>query len=209
MILSDKEIHALAEEHGMITPFVPESVRVVNKDNAPVRGAAEARKEKGERRIASYGLGSYGYDIRLGNTFKVFSNALQVEVDPKQFDARAYVDVSVPDGDFVRVPPNSFALAVSKEYVRMPKNVTGLVLGKSTYARCGIIANFTPLEAGWHGFITIEISNTTPLPARVYAGEGFAQILFLKGTTDPRYHYGNRPGGGKYQGQKGITLPSM
>lgn len=182
MIKPDIWIEQLAISHGMIEPFTPQQV-----------------KELGGVRVISYGLSSYGYDVRIADEFKIFTNVNSVVVDPKNFNADSMVDFT---GEVCTIPPNSFALARSVEYIRMPRNVTGLVLGKSTYARVGIVANFTPLEAGWEGYITIEISNTTPLPARIYANEGFAQILFFE--SEPcRVSYADRKG--KYQGQVGIT----
>jgi dCTP deaminase len=154
--------------------------------------------------VISYGLSSYGYDIRVSDEFKIFHNVNSTVVDPKDFDDRSFVEFQ---GQICTIPPNSFALARSVEYMRMPRNVTGLVLGKSTYARCGIVTNFTPLEAGWEGHITIEISNTTPLPARIYANEGIAQVLFFEADEDCRVSYADRKG--KYQGQTGITLPKL
>jgi len=151
----------------------------------------------------SYGLSSYGYDVRVADEFKVFTpNPYNTIVDPKNFDARAFVDYQ---GEECLIPPNSFALARTVEYFRMPRNVTGIVLGKSTYARCGVVTNFTPLEAGWEGHITIEISNTATLPAKIYANEGIAQVLFFEADADCRVSYADRKG--KYQGQRGITLP--
>lgn len=185
-IKSDRWIEEMAKEHGMIDPFEIEQVR----DG-----------------VISYGLSSYGYDIRVADEFKIFTNVNNTVVDPKNFDPNSFVSYQ---GDICTIPPNSFALARSVEYIRMPRNVTGIVLGKSTYARCGIVTNFTPLESGWEGHITIEISNTTPLPALVYANEGMAQILFLEG--DPcRISYAdrNQGKGGKYQGQTGITLAKV
>ncbi|NOZ07113.1 MAG: dCTP deaminase [Chloroflexi bacterium] len=151
----------------------------------------------------SYGLSSYGYDVRVADEFKIFTpNPYNTIVDPKNFDDRAFVDYQ---GTECIIPPNSFALARTVEYFRMPRNVTGIVLGKSTYARCGVVTNFTPLEAGWEGHITIEISNTAPLPAKIYANEGIAQVLFFEADADCHVSYADRKG--KYQGQRGITLP--
>lgn len=154
--------------------------------------------------VISYGPSSYGYDIRVADEFKIFTNVNSTVVDPKNFDERTFVEFK---GEICIIPPNSFALARSVEYMRMPRNVTGIVLGKSTYARCGIVTNFTPLEAGWEGHITIEISNTTPLPARIYANEGIAQVLFFASDEPCRVSYADRKG--KYQGQQGITLPKL
>lgn len=172
---------------GMITPYLSEAVR----------GG-----------VISYGPSSYGYDIRMADEFKIFTNVNTVVVDPKNFDDNSFVEFQ---GEICTIPPNSFALAHSIEYMRMPRNVTGILLGKSTYARCGIVTNFTPLEAGWEGHITIEISNTTPLPARIYANEGIAQVLFFASDEVCRVSYADRAAGsgGKYQGQIGITLPKI
>ena len=174
---------AEAAKAGMIEPFV------------------EGQERDG---VISYGVSSYGYDVRCSREFKIFTNVHSAIVDPKAFDPASFVDM---DTDVAVVPPNSFALARSLEYFRMPADVTGLVLGKSTYARCGIVTNFTPLEAGWEGYITIEISNTTPLPAKIYAEEGIAQVLFFKGDGPCDTSYADK--GGKYQGQTGITLPRL
>jgi dCTP deaminase len=182
-IKPDIWIEKMALEHKMIDPFVAQLVR--------------------EGSI-SYGLSSYGYDIRVADEFKIFHNVNSTVVDPKNFDDRSFVEFV---GQTCTIPPNSFALARSVEYIRMPRDVTGVVLGKSTYARCGIVTNFTPLEAGWEGHITIEISNTTPLPARIYANEGIAQVLFFLSDEPCRISYADRKG--KYQGQRGITLPKL
>lgn len=150
----------------------------------------------------SYGVSSYGYDVRVGRHFKVFTNARCTVVDPKHFDPASFVDI---EGDFCLIPPNSFALAETVEYLEIPRDVIAICVGKSTYARCGIIVNVTPLEPEWRGKITIEISNTTPLPAKIYAGEGIAQILFLRAQALCRVSYADKQG--KYQDQKGLTLP--
>jgi dCTP deaminase len=152
--------------------------------------------------VISYGVTSYGYDVRVGRNFKVFTNAHCVVVDPKHFDPQSFVDI---EGDFCLIPPNSFALAETVEYLEVPRDVICVCLGKSTYARCGIIVNVTPLEPEWRGRVTIEISNTTPLPAKIYANEGIAQILFLKTDAVCRTSYADKKG--KYQDQKGLTLP--
>ncbi len=185
MIWNDSAIAKWAAAGG-ITPFVPQCVRV---------------NDNGEK-VISYGLQSFGYDIRLARQFRVFQMPLDHSgvVNPKDFNVKLLREF---EGDVCIIPPNSFALACSVEYFKMPPNVTGLVLGKSTYARCGIVANFTPLEAGWEGTITIEISNTSPLPAMVYANEGFAQCIMLEGE-EPTVTYASRAG--KYQAQTGITL---
>ena len=182
-IKSDKWIRKMANEHGMIDPFNDKQV------------------SKG---MISYGLSSYGYDIRVADNYKIFTNVNNSIVDPKNFDAASFVDFT---GDVCIVPPNSFALAQSVEYFRIPRNVLSVCLGKSTYARCGIIVNVTPLEPGWEGHVTLEFSNTTPLPAKIYANEGVAQFIFLKGNELPEVTYADRKG--KYMGQKGVTLPKV
>jgi dCTP deaminase len=171
----------------MIDPFTNEQVRYVNG-----------------QKIVSYGLSSYGYDIRLADEFKVFSNIKSAIIDPKAFSEDSFIEFS--DVDHVYIPPNSFLLARSMEYIRMPRNVTALMTNKSTYARCGVISPATILEAGWSGYVTIEISNNTPLPAKIYAGEGIAQLIFFAGEPC-RVSYADRAG--KYQGQQGITLPKV
>ncbi len=182
-ILSDRWIRQMAEEHGMIEPFESGQVR---------------------EGVISYGLSSYGYDIRVAPEFKVFTNVHNVVVDPKEFDDRSFVDV---DTDECIIPPNSFALARTVEYFRVPRDVLVICLGKSTYARCGIIVNVTPLEPTWEGYLTLEISNTTPLPAKIYANEGISQLLFFRGNEPPEVAYADRKG--KYQNQIGVTLPRM
>jgi dCTP deaminase len=152
--------------------------------------------------VISYGVSSYGYDVRVGRHFKVFTNARCAVVDPKNFDPASFVDI---EADSCLIPPNSFALAETVEYFEIPRDIVAICLGKSTYARCGIIVNVTPLEPEWRGRVTIEISNTTPLPAKVYAGEGIAQILFLRADQVCRTSYADKKG--KYQDQKGLTLP--
>ena len=152
--------------------------------------------------VVSYGLSSYGYDVRVGRKFKVFTNALCAIVDPKNFDPRSFVDV---EADVCLIPPNSFALAETVETFHIPRDILAICVGKSTYARCGIIVNVTPLEPEWRGKITIEISNTTPLPAKIYSNEGIAQILFFRTEAVCRVSYGDKKG--KYQDQKGLTLP--
>ena len=160
-ILSDKQIRRLAVEHRMLEPFVDHQVRQL---------------DNGQRAI-SHGLSSYGYDLRVADEFKVFTNVFNTVVDPKNFDAKSFVDLQ---GDICIVPPNSFALARSVEYFRIPRDILTICLGKSTYARCGIIVNVTPFEPEWEGHVTLEISNTTPLPAKIYANEGLAQVLFFR-----------------------------
>ncbi|MEE2889861.1 MAG: dCTP deaminase [Planctomycetota bacterium] len=188
----DRWIRRMAVEHGMIEPFSPEQVR-------------EGIDESGQPyRVISYGISSYGYDLRVADEFKVFTNVHGSVVDPKDFDERSFVDIKT---DCCIIPPNSFALARSVEYFRIPRNVITVCLGKSTYARCGIIVNVTPFEPEWEGHVTLEISNTTPLPARVYAEEGLAQVLFFESDEDCETSYLDR--GGKYQGQRGINPPRM
>ncbi len=179
----------MALENKMIEPFEPGMVRTVD------RGA-------GSERVISFGTSSYGYDVRCANEFKVFTNIHSAIVDPKQFDERSFVDIV---GDTCVIPPNSFALARTVEYFRIPRNVLTICLGKSTYARCGIIVNVTPLEPEWEGHVTLEFSNTTTLPARIYANEGVAQMIFLAADEECETSYRDR--GGKYQGQRGVTLP--
>jgi dCTP deaminase len=152
--------------------------------------------------VISYGVSSYGYDVRVGRKFKVFTNARCAVVDPKNFDPASFVDI---EGDYCLIPPNSFALAETIEHFEIPRDILAVCLGKSTYARCGIIVNVTPLEPEWRGKVTIEISNTTPLPAKIYAGEGIAQILFYKAEAVCKVSYGDKRG--KYQDQPGLTLP--
>ncbi len=186
-IKSDRWIRRMAEQHGMIEPFEPQQVR-----------------EQDGRRIVSYGTSSYGYDIRCADEFKLFTNINSTIVDPKHFDPNSFIDVR---GDSCIIPPNSFALARTVEYFRIPRNVLTICLGKSTYARCGIIVNVTPFEPEWEGYVTLEFSNTTPLPARIYAHEGVAQVLFFESDEECDISYRDR--GGKYQGQSGVTLPTI
>ena len=159
-------------------------------------------RENGSGRIISYGTSSYGYDVRCSSEFKIFTNVHSVTVDPKNFDDKSFVDI---DSDVCIIPPNSFALARTVEYFRIPRSVLTVCLGKSTYARCGIIVNVTPLEPEWEGHVTLEFSNTTPLPAKIYANEGIAQMLFLESDEICGTSYKDRDG--KYQGQRGVTLP--
>ena len=166
--------------------------------------ADEGRGGQVREGVVSYGLSSYGYDIRVADEFKIFTNINNTVIDPKDFDPRSFVDVQE---DVCIVPPNSFALARTIEYFRIPRDVLTLCLGKSTYARCGIIVNVTPLEPTWCGYLTLEISNTTPLPAKIYGGEGIAQLLFLEGDQEPSVAYADRQG--KYQDQVGVTLPKL
>jgi len=175
----------MADEHGLIEPFEPGQVR-----------------ENGSGRVISFGTSSYGYDVRCADEFKVFTNIHSAIVDPKAFDADSFVDIQ---SEVCIIPPNSFALARTVEYFRIPRSVLTVCLGKSTYARCGIIVNVTPLEPEWEGHITLEFSNTTPLPAKVYANEGVAQVIFFEADEECAVSYRDR--GGKYQGQKGVTLP--
>jgi len=173
----------MALEKGMIKPFEERQVRSA---------------------VISYGLSSYGYDLRIADEFKIFTNINNTIVDPKAFDPRSFVDYQ---GPVCIVPPNSFALGRSLEYFKIPRNVLTICVGKSTYARCGIITNVTPFEPEWEGFVTLEISNTTPLPARIYANEGIAQVLFFESDEACQTSYADRQG--KYQGQQGIVLPTI
>ena len=185
-IKSDKWISEMSKNKKMIEPFSENQVRI---------------DEKGDKLI-SYGVSSYGYDVRCSNEFKVFTNIHSAIVDPKSFDAKSFVDI---ESDICIIPPNSFALARTIEYFRIPRNVLTICLGKSTYARCGIIVNVTPLEPEWEGHVTLEFSNTTNLPAKIDAGEGVAQRIFFESDEDCDVSYKDR--GGKYQGQTGVTLP--
>jgi dCTP deaminase len=182
MVKNDRWIRQMAAK-GMIDPFHDSQVR---------------------EGVISSGVSSYGYDMRISDEFKIFTNINNTIVDPKNFDPRSFVDFK---GDVCIVPPNSFALGHSMEYFRIPREVLVICLGKSTYARCGIVVNVTPLEPEWEGHVTIEISNTTPLPARIYANEGIAQLIFLEGVEPCEISYADKSG--KYQAQKGITLPRM
>ncbi len=195
-IKSDKWIRRMAETTGMIEPFEPGQIRS-REVNGP-GGSSSSQK------IISYGTSSYGYDIRCAPEFKVFTNIHSTVVDPKNFDEKSFVDFH---GDSCIIPPNSFALARTLEYFRIPRNVLTICLGKSTYARCGIIVNVTPFEPEWEGFVTLEFSNTTPLPAKIYAGEGCAQVLFFESDPDDVCEISYKDRGGKYQGQVGVTLP--
>jgi dCTP deaminase len=184
-IKSDRWIQRMAREHGMIEPF------------------AEAQVRDG---VISFGVSSYGYDMRVADEFKIFTNVHSTVVDPKHFDARSFVEYR---GDVCVVPPNSFALARSIEYFRIPRDVLTICVGKSTYARCGIITNVTPFEPEWEGHVTLEISNTTPLPARIYAQEGIAQVLFFEADADDVCATSYADKRGKYQAQRGVTLPRI
>lgn len=175
----------MAEERGMIEPYVPHQVSSVE-----------------EKRIVSYGTSSYGYDIRCSTEFKIFTNINSAVVDPKAFDASSFIEFH---GEVCIIPPNSFVLARTIEYFRIPRNVLTLCVGKSTYARCGIIVNVTPFEPEWEGHATLEFSNTTPLPAKIYANEGVAQVIFFESEEECEISYKDRKG--KYQGQTGVTLP--
>ena len=190
-IKSDRWIRRMAVEHGMIDPFVDGQVRQA--------GAAGGK-------VISFGVSSYGYDMRVAPEFKIFTNVLSAVVDPKAFDARSLVEY---EGDVCIVPPNSFALARSIEYFRIPRNVLTICVGKSTYARCGIITNVTPFEPEWEGHVTLEISNTTPLPARIYANEGICQVLFFEADADDVCEISYKDKAGKYQAQRGVTLPRL
>jgi dCTP deaminase len=182
-IKADKWIRKMALEKRMIEPFEEKQVR------------------KG---VISYGLSSYGYDIRVADEFKLFTDIYSTLVDPKKFDPKSFVDIKAKS---IIIPPNSFALARTVEYFRIPRNVLTVCLGKSTYARCGIIVNVTPFEPEWEGTATLEISNTTPLPAKIYANEGIAQVLFFEGREEPEISYADKKG--KYQAQHGVTLPRI
>ncbi len=184
-IKSDRWIRRMVAENSMIEPFEPGQVR-----------------HNGGTRLISYGTSSYGYDVRCADEFKIFTNINSAVVDPKNFDESSFVDLKSP---VCIIPPNSFALARTVEFFRIPRNVLTICLGKSTYARCGIIVNVTPLEPEWEGHVTLEFSNTTPLPAKIYANEGVAQILFFESDEVCETSYRDR--GGKYQGQTGVTLP--
>ena len=185
-IKPDVWIKRMAESEGMIEPFSENQVRV----------------DENGKKLISYGVSSFGYDVRCANEFKVFTNIHSATVDPKVFDDDSFVDIT---SDVCVIPPNSFALARTVEYFRIPRNVLTICLGKSTYARCGIIVNVTPLEPEWEGHVTLEFSNTTNLPAKIYAGEGVAQMIFFESDEDCEVSYKDR--GGKYQGQTGVTLP--
>ena len=182
-IKADRWIKQMALEHRMIEPFEDRQVR---------------------SGVISYGLSSYGYDIRVADEFKIFTNINSTVVDPKSFDARNFVDLTA---DVCIIPPNSFALAKTVEYFRIPRDVLTVCVGKSTYARCGLIVNVTPFEPEWEGFVTLEISNTTPLPAKIYANEGIAQVLFFESDEECLVSYADKKG--KYQKQVGITLPKV
>ncbi|MGH9778417.1 MAG: dCTP deaminase [Candidatus Acidiferrales bacterium] len=182
-IKSDRWIRQMAREHKMIDPFVESQVR---------------------EGVISYGLSSYGYDLRVADEFRIFTNVNTAVVDPKHFDPRSFVEVK---SDICVIPPNSFALGRSVEYFRIPRNVLTICVGKSTYARCGIIVNVTPFEPEWEGFVTLEISNTTPLPARVYSNEGLCQVIFLEADELCETSYKDKKG--KYQAQQGIVLPRI
>jgi dCTP deaminase len=182
-IMPDRWIEIMARDHGMIRPFEPAQVK---------------------EGVVSYGLSSYGYDIRVAEEFKIFTNVFTSVVDPKHFDDRSFVELK---GSVCTIPPNSFALARTVEYFCIPRDVLTLCVGKSTYARCGIIVNVTPFEPEWEGYATLEISNTTPLPARIYANEGIAQVIFFQAAEVCRVSYADKKG--KYQRQMGITLPQV
>ena len=183
-------------------PVMPDHwIRRMAQDNAMIEPFVETQKRDG---VISYGLSSYGYDARVADEFKVFTNVDSAIVDPKHFNPDSFVTRTGPT---CTIPPNSFALAHTVEYFRIPRDILVICLGKSTYARCGIIVNVTPLEPEWEGQVTIEISNTTPLPARVYAQEGICQFLFLQGSAPPDVSYADKAG--KYMGQRGVALPRM
>jgi len=180
---SDRWIKKMAAEHGMIEPFADSQVR---------------------NGVVSYGVSSYGYDVRVTREFKIFTNVFSAIVDPKNFSPQSMIDF---EGDICVIPPNSFALARTVEYFRIPRNVLTICLGKSTYARCGIIVNVTPFEPEWEGYVTLEISNTTPLPAKIYANEGIAQVLFFEADEECEISYADKKG--KYQKQQSILLPRL
>ena len=182
-IKPDNWIKKMALEHKMVEPFVDEQMRAG---------------------VISYGVSSYGYDIRVADEFKVFTNVYNTVVDPKDFDPKSFVDIKA---EVCIIPPNSFALARTIEYFRIPRDILTICLGKSTYARCGIIVNVTPFEPEWEGHVTIEISNTTPLPAKIYSNEGIAQVLFFQGDEPCAVSYKDKKG--KYQAQRGVTLPKI
>jgi dCTP deaminase len=184
-IKSDRWIREISREKNMISPFEPEQVRFHDG-----------------KKVVSYGTSSYGYDVRCADEFKIFTNINSAIVDPKNFDKNSFIDVKA---DVCIIPPNSFVLARTVEYFKIPRNVLTICLGKSTYARCGIIVNVTPLEPEWEGHVTLEFSNTTNLPAKIYANEGVAQMLFLESDEICETSYADRDG--KYQGQQGVTLP--
>ena len=190
-IKSDRWIRRMATEHAMIEPFTDGQVRDVDGQG---------------RKVISYGVSSYGYDMRVAPEFKIFTNVLSAMVDPKAFDPKSFVEW---EGEVCVVPPNSFALARSVEYFRIPRNVLTICVGKSTYARCGIITNVTPFEPEWEGHVTLEISNTTPLPAKIYANEGIRQVLFFEADDDDICQTSYADKKGKYQAQRGVTLPRL
>lgn len=183
MIKNDRWIRRMAKEHGMIQPFEEKRVR---------------------SGCISFGVSSYGYDMRIGDEFKIFTNINNTVIDPKEFDSNSFVDFK---GNICVIPPNSFALGRSIERFSIPRNVICICLGKSTYARCGIVTNVTPFEPEWEGWVTLEISNTTPLPAKIYANEGIAQVLFFESDEPCEVSYADKKG--KYQAQRGITLPRI
>jgi len=182
-IKADRWIQEMAKERAMISPFVEKQMR---------------------ENVISYGLSSYGYDVRIADEYKIFTNLNSTTVDPKMFDPQSFVDFK---GEICVIPPNSFALGRTVEYFKIPRQTMTICVGKSTYARCGIITNVTPLEPGWEGFVTLEISNTTPLPAKIYSNEGIAQILFFESDEACMASYADKQG--KYQGQTGVTLPKV
>jgi len=183
MIKSDRWIRKMANDRGMISPFEEKQIR---------------------QGVISFGVSSYGYDIRIADEFKIFTNINTTIVDPKNFDLKSFVDFK---GPICIIPPNSFALGMSVEYFKIPRNVMTICVGKSTYARCGIITNVTPFEPEWEGFVTLEISNTTPLPAKIYANEGIAQVVFFESDEPCETSYADKKG--KYQAQRGITVPRI
>lgn len=198
MILNDKKIAELARNSLMIEPYEPSLISKVPIKNVQYKDDTQVYKK-----VLSYGQSSFGYDLRVSSEFKIFTNVYSTVVDPKNFDDNSFIDT---EGDCCVIPPNSFALGRSVERIKMPDDVFAICVGKSTYARCGIVVNVTPIEPGWEGYITLEFSNTTPLPARIYADEGCAQLVFFQGEK-PLINYRDRDG--KYQNQVGVVTPRL
>ncbi len=191
---SDNWIIMMSERHQMISPFV--STQINKQKNNSIPNCSD--------KIISYGVSSYGYDLRCSSHFKIFTNINNTIIDPKNFDDKSFVEI---EADYCIIPPNSFALGVSVEYFKIPRNILTICLGKSTYARCGIIVNVTPFEPEWEGYVTLEFSNTTSLPAKIYANEGVAQVLFFEADEECLVSYKDRQG--KYMYQEGVTTPLM
>lgn len=198
MILNDKKIAELARNSLMIEPYEPSLISKVPIKNVQYKDDTQVYKK-----VLSYGQSSFGYDLRVSSEFKIFTNVYSTVVDPKNFDDNSFIDT---EGDCCVIPPNSFALGRSVERIKMPDDVFAICVGKSTMARCGIVVNVTPIEPGWEGYITLEFSNTTPLPARIYANEGCAQLVFFQGER-PLINYRDRDG--KYQNQVGVVTPRL